>query len=102
VTIMEYRAWITVPGLPLAAEDRWGPLIRHLEREYDEYGPILGWEPEGSHIVLSMDARSEAIAARDLFHAVVESLRASGLEELYPTHVEIEPVRADAFASAAA
>jgi hypothetical protein len=99
---MEYRAWISVPGLPLEAEQRWEPLIERLEREHHDYGPILAWEADGAQVVLSTDAPSEAIAARDLYHAVAESLRATGLSELYPTRVAIVPVSADQITPAAA
>lgn len=87
---MEYRAWIHIPGLPLADEHAWAPLMAHLEHEHGEYGPIIGWDND-AHIVLSTDAPSEAEAAQMLYHAVAESLRAQGLAHLYPAGVEIEP-----------
>jgi hypothetical protein len=99
---MEYRAWISVPGLPVEAAQRWEPLIERLEHEHGEFGPILAWEHDGAQLVLSTDAPNEAVAARDMYHAVAESLRATGLAELYPARVEIVAVPAEQAASAAA
>jgi hypothetical protein len=30
----EYRLWITVPDLPVDDEERWEPIIAHLEEHY--------------------------------------------------------------------
>lgn len=91
MTDVEYRAWITVPGLPLAHEAAWQPLIAHMESAYSEYGPVISWYDDGARIVLSADAPSETDAAQTLYDAVAESLRAVGLTERYPSAVAVEP-----------
>jgi hypothetical protein len=101
VIVMEYRVWITVPGLGLADEHRWKPAIQHLERTFAQYGPVIGWEQGETRFVLSTEAPSELLAARDLYSAVVETLRRTSLTDLYPTRVEIEPA-SEARAPAAA
>lgn len=99
---MEFRAWITVPGLPFDAEERWEPFIGHLEREHAEHGPILGWDGDVAHVVVSMDARSDSAAARQLCAVVGESLRAVGLGDVRPSVASVEPVSLDEPGSAAA
>ena len=89
---MEFRAWITVPGLPFDAEERWESFIRHLEREHAEHGPIIGWDGDVAHVVISTDAGSESAAARQLSAAVGESLRAVGLIEAGAAVASIEHV----------
>lgn len=59
---VDYRAWITVPNLPLEHEAAWEPLMAHLESAYADHGPIISWYDEGAKIVLSATALSETEA----------------------------------------
>jgi len=88
---MEFRAWITVPSLPFDAQE-WVPFIRHLEREHAEHGPIIGWDGDVAHVVVSTDALSESAAARQLSAVVGESLREVGLIEVGAAVASIEHV----------
>jgi hypothetical protein len=89
--IMEFRARITVEGLPFDNEDRWTPIIDALQRDPGDFGPIISWTDNVAHFVLSADADDHAAAADTMTHAVAEALRDAGAADLYPSHVEIEP-----------
>jgi hypothetical protein len=97
----EYRAWITIPGLAVDASDesQWMPLLDALRRDHDELGPILGGDAH-VQVVVATDAPDEASAAGELHAAVVDSLRAAGLEHLYPSALELQLVDADERAAA--
>jgi hypothetical protein len=88
----EYRAWITIPGLPIEPDDASIALHRVLDRDHGELGPILGGDAGGVKVVLSTTAPDPATAAGDLHAAVVDSLRVAGLEHLYPSEIELELV----------
>jgi hypothetical protein len=88
----EYRAWITIPGLPIDPDDASIELHRILDRDHGELGPILGGDAEGVQVVLSVNASDPAAAAGELHAAVVDSLRSAGLEHLYPSAIELEVV----------
>lgn len=95
---MEYRAWVTVPELPLSAQEQWEPLMHYMETVQADFGPIISWASgDAANLVLFTDAPDESTAAQMMYDAVVDGLRASGLANRYPVRVEVE---ADASASA--
>ncbi len=89
---MEYRAWITIPGLALEREDRWEPFIERMERDHaDDLGPTLGWDtPDLAYVVLSVEGRSRSAAAATMVEAITETLQAVGLDDLAPTAIRFE------------
>jgi hypothetical protein len=93
MSVMNYRLWITVPGLPWTDEERWAPFIGSLEDRYFELGPILGWEGDTAVVVVSLESDSEAHAAARAVDAVADALYATGLGSRYPSSVEIEAVK---------
>jgi hypothetical protein len=86
----EYRLHISVPGLPLEAEEAWAPLIARLERDHAGLGPVLAWDRNVAWITLATDADDEADAVRIGVDAVVSTLRSCGLGAHYPASVELE------------
>jgi len=88
---MEYRGWISVPGLPFDEEAKWEPVIEQLERDAANFGPVIGWDENGAQIVVSTEATDQTSAAREFYDLVIDGLRACGLTDLYPTRVEVEP-----------
>lgn len=88
----EYRLWITVPDLSLRDEERWEPLIVHLEEHYGALGPVLGWDEDVASIVVSLDSDSEAHAAQRGVDAIAASLHEVGLGDHYPSRVKVEVV----------
>jgi hypothetical protein len=90
----EYRARVTIPGLPLTADDQHDALMDALVRDAGELGPVMTWTDDQSAtiVILATDAPDEATAAGELLAAVIDSLRSAGLEHLYPTAVELEAV----------
>jgi hypothetical protein len=86
----EYRAWITIPGLPIEPDHASLALHRALDRDHGELGPILGGDADGVQVVLSTNATDPAAAAGKLHAAVLHSLRVAGLEHLYPSAIELE------------
>jgi hypothetical protein len=97
---MEYRAFLKIPGLTFADESKWEPLIERLERQYAQFGPVIGFDEGGAEIIVSMSCSSEADAAQSGVDAVVNSLRSVGLSTFYPASVEVERVAAEDLASA--
>lgn len=88
----EYRAWLTVPNLPLEAKDAWEPLIEHLEQHHPELGPIMGWAtPAHARLMMAVDADNAAAASGLMTAAPIDSLQATGLGHLHPEHVELQP-----------
>lgn len=96
----EYRAWITIPGLPIEPDEASFALASALDRDHGDLGPILGGSSEAVQVVLSTEAADPATAAGELHAAVVDSLRVAGLAHLYPSAIELELV--DAHTSVAA
>jgi hypothetical protein len=86
----EYRAWITIPGLPIEPDDASIALHRVLDRDHSEFGPILGGDADGVQVILSMNAPDPASAVGEFHAAVVDSLRATGLDHLHPSKIELE------------
>jgi hypothetical protein len=91
---MEYRGWITVPGLTVEREADHDRLSRTLAREYGAYGPIMSWTDDGrsAQIVLATDAPDEAAAAAAMTNVVAAALRMSNLGHLYPAGSEVVAV----------
>jgi hypothetical protein len=88
----EYRAWITIPGLPIEPDDASMTLHRVLDREHGDLGPILGGDAQGVKVVVSTAAPDPVTAAGELHAAVIDSLRIAGLKHLYPSAIELELV----------
>ena len=98
---VEHRIWLTIPNLPFDDEQAWEPIITALEREHGELGPTISFEPDGSAtIVVADDTPDAAHAARGAIAAVIDTLRAVGRDDLYPTAVEVEVVSVDEFTPA--
>jgi hypothetical protein len=92
VVVAEFRAFVTVPGIPVDDEDAGTALMAHLEREHARFGPIIGWENGVASLTLSMEAEDPAQAAGALTNVVVGALRSAGLGRLHPTSIEVEPI----------
>lgn len=93
---VEFRSWITVPGLPHSAEQDHERLFEVLRRDFGKLGPVMSWAGEGwtaTEIVLATDADDESMAAAEMVGAVASSLQGAGLGHLYPATIEIELVR---------
>ena len=97
---MEYRAFLTIPGLDFDEERNWEPFIERLERRHADLGPVIGFVEGGAEVVLATDSDSEAAVATRTVEIVAESLQAVGLAGLYPRAVEIQPVPDDELATA--
>jgi hypothetical protein len=97
---MEYRAFLTIPGLDFDKEKRWEPFIERLERTHGDLGPVIGFVEGGAEVVLAMDSDGEAAVATRAVEIVAECLQAVGLAGLYPRVVEVEPVPDDELATA--
>jgi hypothetical protein len=80
--MVDYRAYIGVPGLPTADEARWEPFGAALEADFGGMGPVLSWGAEGMEVVLSCEADDETAAAEAMAAAVSMSLRNAGLDDL--------------------
>jgi hypothetical protein len=71
--------------------DEANALLSALEAEHGKLGPVLSGEsPASVDVILLADDADESQAAREMYDAVVDGLRAAGLGHLYPTAVEIE------------
>lgn len=92
---VEFRAWITIPGIDVESEhaDR---LHRALDQRYGDLGPVLSGATDATIVVVATDAEDEAGAAGELVHAVTDALRRARLADRYPVAVEIEPTSAPA------
>jgi hypothetical protein len=92
--VPEYRARVTIPGLPLTADDQHNALMDVLVHDAGELGPVMTWTDDwsGTIVILATDAPDEATAAGEMLAAVVDSLRCAALEHLYPTALEMERV----------
>ena len=101
MSTMEYRAWITVPGLAFEDEERWEPFITSLERERADLGAIIGWDGDDAYVVVTTDAPDRATAALELLAAVGDALRRACLEDAEPRVARIEVVPEDELRAAA-
>lgn len=89
---MEQRAWITIENFP-DDEAAWSSLLAALDSRSGEYGPVLGGGDKRSvRIVMSADIEDRAEFARLMVDRVVDALRATGMENLYPSAIEIESI----------
>jgi len=90
---MEFRARITVDGVPYEKPGAWEPLIERLEAVAAEYGPVLTWSDDGRSavIVMSTEAQTPARAALAFYTTVAETLQALGMAGAYPSSVKVEP-----------
>jgi hypothetical protein len=97
---MEYRVFLKIPGIEVADEAAWEKLISRLERDYNQFGPVIGFYEGGAEVVVSMDCATEADAASRGVEAIASSLLATGLGAYYPGSVTIEAITADELATA--
>lgn len=91
MTVTEFRAWVTVPGIT-ADSDTAGRLLDSLTDHHGDLGPVLAGTAQGVQVVLATEVGDEAEAARALYSATADALRRIGLADCYPTAVEIEHV----------
>ena len=87
---MEYRAFVTVPGLPFSQDAKWEPFIEALESVHGDLGPVLSWERGEATVMLATDAAEGAEAASTVVRAVADGLLAAGLGGHYPSNVALE------------
>lgn len=87
---VEYRAYVRVP-LDVEGESA-GRLLSALNRRHGHFGPVLSGEGDGLDVILLTDRGDRAAAAVQIYDAVVDALRASGMTDLYPTRISVEPV----------
>jgi hypothetical protein len=93
---MEFRVAVQIRHLSLDAEDKWDYLIRTLENRCGELGPVLSWDDEDTaRITLAMDGRSPAVAAGEATKLIGDVMGLLGLEHLFPSVVEVEPIKTD-------
>jgi hypothetical protein len=90
--IVEYRVWTSVANVPFNDESTWLPLIRHLENEHDELGPVATWEDDGSTIlvVTADDQPDPASAAESAARVMSDALHATSLADRFPTVFQVE------------
>jgi hypothetical protein len=89
--VMEYRAWIRVPGLDVEGDDA-GRLLAALDSgRYGDVGPVLSGAGDSSDVVVSTDTDDPAAAARQLYDVIVEAIDDAGLGYPRPSRVEVEP-----------
>lgn len=88
----EHRAWITITGFPATRdEDRWTAFIAALERDANEYGPILSWaDTNTAQVVMSCDDGNIHLAAQVFVRAIGRSLHETGLVDARMTAIEFE------------
>jgi 2C-methyl-D-erythritol 2,4-cyclodiphosphate synthase len=86
----EFRAIITVAGLPVEDEARWGRLATVLDRDHAEFGPVLSWDGGNLQVVLATEAPKAAQAAAELRSVVSNALAVAGLADVSATAVEVE------------
>lgn len=89
---MEYRSWITIPGLPFVHEAEHTRLHDALVEQANNLGPVMTWtdDRQSTVVVLGSEAEDEAAAVGIMTSAVISALRASGLGHLYPASVEVQ------------
>lgn len=96
---MEYRTLTAVAGVPYRDESVWLPLMRYLDKEYAELGPVASWDDETTIVlILADDEPDPATAAEKATRVVSEALHANGLADRFPTVYEVELVTEDAAA----
>jgi hypothetical protein len=100
---MEYRGWITVPGVNIESDEA-DELLGALEQRHGDLGPVLSGAGGGDdvEVILSTDRDDETSAACWLYSAVADGLHRAGLGGLYPTAIKLEAVTAEERAPASA
>jgi hypothetical protein len=94
--MMEYRTWTSVAGVPYRDESVWLPLMRYLDKEYAELGPVASWDDETTIVlILADDEPDPATAAEKATRVVSEALHAAGLADRFPTVHEVQPAADD-------
>ncbi len=89
---VEYRIFVHVPGLQLAAEASWERLIGWLEANHGELGPVISWDDSTTaRITVATDAEDAAAAAEVAAGVVSRALHDTDLGALYPRAIEVEP-----------
>jgi hypothetical protein len=90
MTDMEYRGWITVPGIDVESDDA-GNLLQALEELHGSFGPVLSGTDEGVEVVLSVDEPDgDKAKARALMLGVVtDTLIFNGFGQ-HPSRIELE------------
>ena len=91
---MEFRGWITVPGIDIESDDA-ERLLTTLSESHGDLGPVLSGSAAGIEIVIATDAADETTAASELYTAAAGALSLAALGDHYPTAIELEAVAAD-------
>jgi hypothetical protein len=90
--MMEYRTWTSVADVPFHDESMWLPLVRYLDKQHAELGPVASWEDDAIVLILANDEPDQATAAENAARVVSEALHATGLADHFPMVYEVEPV----------
>lgn len=92
---MEFRVRLKVPGLGLADEQGWEPLIRYLEEHQTDDGPVLAFENGVATVTFAIgDAADAAGAARIAMVNLLVALRHSGRGKLKPSVAAVDSIDA--------
>ena len=90
---MEYRVWVEISGLLFEQEEKWEQLLRVLERDHGEFGPVISWPDDHSAavVIVAANATSATAASVTLTAVVTEALRVCGLDSLVAKPELVEP-----------
>jgi hypothetical protein len=89
--MMEYRTWTSVADVPYRDESVWLPLMRHLDKQYAELGPVASWDDETTIVlILADDEPDPATAAEKATRVVSDALHATGLADRFPSVCRVE------------
>jgi hypothetical protein len=90
--MMEYRTWTSVADVPYSDESMWLPLIRYLDKNHAELGPVASWDDWTTIVlILANDEPDPATAAENATRVVSEALHATGLADRFPQVTQVEP-----------
>lgn len=88
---MDYRIWIAISEMPFKREERWLPVMAHLESRHPSLGPVASWDDASTMIVvLSGEASNQASAAKICREAVNDALRATVDSDRVPSVIRID------------
>ncbi|MGH2923630.1 MAG: hypothetical protein ACRDKH_06335 [Solirubrobacterales bacterium] len=91
---MDYRAWITVPGIDIESDDA-GFLLDVLDERFGSFGPVLSGVRNGVEVVLSTGGANGEDRARALMlGAVTDALLFGGFAE-HPSGIRLERISGD-------